>query len=61
MYYPFECPKCGTKQDIEMSIKQYIGTGHLCPKCNTEMTREVKSLVCGMSIDKTSSFYRKCN
>ena len=52
MNYPFVCPKCWAKQDIQMSINQYIGTGHYCPSCGEEMIREVKSLICGMSIDK---------
>lgn len=61
MRYPFECPKCGKKQYVNMPIKEYVATGHYCSACNTEMVREVKSLVCGMSVDSTNSFYRKCN
>lgn len=61
MYYPFECPECGTKQDIEMKITEYHSDNHLCPNCKTEMKREVSSLVCGLSVDKTNSFYRRCN
>ena len=61
MYYPFICPKCGHNEIIEMKISTYTASEHYCPVCGEEMTREVKSLVCGMSIDKTSSFYRKCN
>lgn len=60
MNYPFVCPKCGLTKNIEMSMKDYHSDGHMC-ECGTEMEREVKSLVCGLSIDKTSSFYRKCN
>ena len=61
MNYPFECPKCGFKKEISMSMHDYVATGHMCSECNTEMVREVKSLVCGLSVDKTSSFYRRCN
>lgn len=60
MNYPFEC-KCGYTEIISMPIKEYKSEGHYCPICGKEMTREVKSLVCGLSVDKTSSFYRKCN
>ena len=61
MNYPFEYPECGTKQNISMSIQQYIGTGHYCPSCGTEMVREVKSLICGASINKCGGFYRDMN
>ena len=59
MNYPFFCPKCGQKEIISMPITQYVGTGHMCKECNTEMTREVESLVCGMAIDKSGGFYAK--
>ena len=60
MQYPFEC-KCGHSEIIDMPIKEYTSSGHFCPICGEEMTREVKSLVCGLSVDKTSTFYRRCN
>lgn len=60
MNYPFECPKCGLKRKISMPMSQYTSEGHYC-ECGTEMVREVKSLICGMSIDKTNSFYRAQN
>ena len=60
MNYPFVCPNCGAEKIISMPITEYKSEGHFC-ECGEEMTREVKSLVCGLSIDKTSSFYRKCN
>ena len=44
-----------------MKITEYVATGHKCEKCNTEMKRDPKSLCCGMSIDTTGDFYRKCN
>ena len=44
-----------------MPITEYISTGHMCSECKTEMIREVESLVCGLSVDKTGDFYRKCN
>ena len=63
MIYPFECPNpnCEHKEQISMPITLYSASGHMCPKCGTEMVREVKSLVCGMSIDKTGDFYSKYN
>lgn len=61
MNYPFECPKCGHKEIISMPITEYVVTDHLCEECNTEMVREVKSLVCSLSIDKTGGFYRSMN
>lgn len=61
MNYPFYCPNCGYSEIISMPIKEYVGTGHLCSKCNTEMKREVNSLVCGMSIDQTGDFFRRAN
>lgn len=61
MNYPFECPNCGHKETITMPIKEYVATGHICKECNSEMVREVNSLVCGMSVDKTGDFYRSVN
>lgn len=60
MNYPFEC-KCGHKEEINMPMVEYHADNHFCPICGEEMTREVKSLICGMSIDKTGSFYRSQN
>lgn len=62
MNYPFFfCPKCGYKEVISMPITEYVAYGHMCKECNTEMTREVESLVCGMSVDKTDTFFRRVN
>lgn len=61
MNYPFYCPQCGHKETISMPITEYISTGHMCSECKTEMIREVESLVCGMSIDTTNTFFRKIN
>lgn len=61
MFYPFVCPKCGHEETISMRITEYVATGHECPKCQTEMERDPQSLCCGMSIDKTNSFFRRCN
>lgn len=61
MRYPFYCPECGARQDINMLITEYTADNHPCPDCGTMMKREVGSLVCGMSIDSTGDFYRKCN
>ena len=58
MNYPFEC-KCGHKEIISMSIKEYHAYNHFCPSCGEEMKREVNSLVCGMSVDKTGDFFKK--
>jgi predicted nucleic acid-binding Zn ribbon protein len=61
MFYPFICPECGHKETITMRITEYTAEGHKCPSCKTEMKRDPKSLACGMSIDKTGDFYRRCN
>jgi predicted nucleic acid-binding Zn ribbon protein len=61
MTYPFFCPNCGQEENISMRMSDYSSTGHLCPICNTEMKRTIESLVCGLSVDKTNSFFRKCN
>lgn len=45
MNYPFECPNCNHSEIISMPIKEYHSDNHLCPFCNTEMVREVSSLV----------------
>lgn len=39
-----------------MYTKEYVATGHKCPKCGKEMVREISSLVCGVGIDKTGGF-----
>lgn len=61
MNYPFECPKCNHSEIISMPMSSYTSEGHYCSECGEEMVREVKSLICGMSIDKTGSFYRAQN
>lgn len=61
MYYPFICKKCGHSEEISMPMSQYTASGHYCPNCSEEMVREVKSLVCSCSLDKTGDFYRKIN
>ena len=61
MDYPFVCPNCKNEEIISMRITEYVGTGHKCKQCGEELQREVSSLVCGLSIDKTNSFYRRCN
>ena len=59
MFYPFICPKCGHNEKIEMRITEYTSEGHHCPKCTTEMKREPQSLCCGMTVDKTGTFFKK--
>ena len=59
MNYPFCCPKCGHKENIRMLIQKYNANGHYCPSCNTEMEREISSMVCGMVKDNTGDFYQK--
>ena len=61
MDYPFECPNCGHKEKISMRMGHVVNTGHMCPECNTEMKREISSLVCGLVIDKTGGFYSRIN
>jgi|GEM_PF-2030533 predicted nucleic acid-binding Zn ribbon protein len=58
MNYPFVCNYCNNKETISMPIKEYVVTGHKCPKCGNEMVREISSLVCGVGIDKTGGFYK---
>lgn len=58
MNYPFVC-KCGYKEIISMPINEYHASNHYCPKCNEEMVREIESLVCGLSIDKTGDFCKR--
>ena len=60
MNYPFEC-EFGHKEIISMPIKEYHADNHFCSICGEEMVREVKSLVCSCSLDKTGDFYRKIN
>ena len=60
MNYPFVC-KCGHSEIVSMPMSQYTSSGHYCPNCGEEMTREVKSLVCSTSIDLTNSFFRRNN
>ena len=61
MQYPFYCPNCGHEEKIDMPMRDYVATGHMCSECNTEMEREVKSLICGASIDRSGGFYRSIN
>ena len=61
MNYDFECPNCKRKEVISMPITSYTSEGHYCPCCSTEMQREINSLVCLGSVDKTGDFYRKVN
>lgn len=44
-----------------MPIKEYHADNHFCPICGEEMDREISSLVCGMSVDRTGDFFRKVN
>lgn len=41
MTYGFICPECGHKEKIEMPITKYTSEGHICPKCNSEMKRDI--------------------
>lgn len=59
MNYPFECPECGHSEIISMPMSQYTSSGHYCPVCGEEMTRKIKSMVCGCSVDKTGDFYQR--
>lgn len=60
MKYPFVC-ECGNKEEISMPIKEYKPDGHYCSICGKEMTREIESLVCACSVDRTGDFYRAVN
>ena len=39
MNYPFQCPKCGHKEIITMSMKDYTGEGHMCRMWGRNETR----------------------
>lgn len=57
--YSYKC-SCGNEKIIVCKMSEYSSTIP-CDKCNEQMTRKVKDLVCGLSVDKTNSFYRKTN
>lgn len=59
MNYPFVCPHCDNTETISMKMSEYTSSGHYCSVCGEEMIREVSSLVCGCSIDKTGDFYKR--
>ena len=59
MDYAFYCQSCNKKETISMRMSEYVSTGHLCTDCNTELLREPSSLVCGVSIDNTGSFFKR--
>ena len=59
MNYPFVCPNCNHAEIISMPINEYHSDNHFCSSCNTEMVREIKSLVCQCSIDTTGDFYKR--
>ena len=66
MNYPFvcnneKCAKRGVIESIEMRMSECTDKGHYCSVCGEELERTIESLVCGMSVDKTNSFYRKVN
>lgn len=58
MRYPFYCPKCGARRDINMLITEYTDKNHMCPNCSTEMKRDITSFG-SVAIDKTGSFCNK--
>lgn len=41
MIYPFECKKCGHKEDIVLSIKDVIPSTIKCPECKGIMVRNL--------------------
>lgn len=59
MNYPFYCPKCGHREEINMKMSKYTSTGHKCRECGEEMQREISSMTFGMMQDKTNTFYKK--
>lgn len=61
MNYPFEFEKCKCKEIISMPIAEYSSSNHFYPICGKEIVREVKSLVCAVSVDRTEDFFRKVN
>ena len=59
MNYPFICPHCNNTETISMKMSEYQADNHFCSICGEEMVREVSSLVCSCSIDKTGDFCKK--
>lgn len=57
MRYPFYCPKCGARRDINMLITEYTDKNHMCPDCGTEMKHDIASFG-SIAVDKTNSFFR---
>lgn len=65
MVYDYKCSndKCANHYNVVKITKTMSECSNLeyCELCGCRLDRTIESLVCGMSIDKTGSFYRKCN
>lgn len=61
--YECTCEKCSEKFKTIGVFKKMseMDRVELCKVCNTPMSRTVSSLICGMSVDTTNSFYRSKN
>jgi putative FmdB family regulatory protein len=57
--YLYKCT-CGEEISVISAMKDYSPTV-TCDKCGEVAERKVENMVCGLSIDNTNSFYRKCN
>jgi predicted nucleic acid-binding Zn ribbon protein len=57
--YSYICHQCNKEKTITCRMSEYTST--IPCECNNEMVRKPDDLVCGMSIDKTNSFFRSVN
>lgn len=59
--YKYKCTSknCNAEKTIVCKMSEYSPT--IQCECGEDMIRKVDDLVCGMSIDKTNSFYRSVN
>lgn len=57
MTYPFVCPECGKKKEIQMLMSQYTSKGHFC-ECGAEMIRDPSSFSCNFVV-KCDGFFGK--
>lgn len=60
--YEYQCisEECNHEIIIDCKMSEYSPI-QKCEKCESDMVRKVENMVCGMSIDKTGSFYRAQN
>lgn len=65
MRYNYYCPNadCIDKDKVVTITKKMAESDReeFCETCGGKLERTIESLVCGMSVDKTGSFYRSVN